>query len=66
MERSVAVQRCLGRSVFEVVRALVILGALAGTPHAVLAQHDDHPEVSGPAPTPEVPLREDVTGEFSR
>jgi tetratricopeptide (TPR) repeat protein len=66
MERSVAVQRCLGRSVFEVVRALVILGALAGTPHAVLAQHDDHPEVSGPAPTPEVPLLEDVTGEFSR
>jgi tetratricopeptide (TPR) repeat protein len=66
MERSIAAQRCLGRSLVDVVRTSLLLAALVAGPQAVLAQHDDHPEVNGPAPTPEVPLLEEVTGEFSR
>lgn len=66
MELSIAAQRCLGRSLVDVVRTSLLLGALVAGPQAVLAQHVDHPEVNGPAPTPEMPLLEEVTGEFSR
>jgi tetratricopeptide (TPR) repeat protein len=47
----------------------LVIGALAALPQALAAQqqpqHQDHPEVASPT-TPEVPLLEAVTGDFSR
>jgi tetratricopeptide (TPR) repeat protein len=58
MEHSRRMQVRLGRSVVDVPRALLVIAALAAAP-SVLAAQDE-------AAAPEVPLLEEVLGDFSR
>ena len=64
MEHSCSVIRPR-RSIVESARALMVLAALAATPHALVAQHD-HPDQAEGVAAPEVPLLEEVLGDFTR